>query len=47
MKEEDYILPESRTICPSTQGEHIWIWDEEQDDYRCDECGVYHDKQED
>lgn len=48
MKEEDHgIEPENRTICPNTSGQHPWIWDEDQDDYQCDECGVYESQQED
>ncbi len=45
MSEPD-IEPENQIICPNTNGNHVWIWDEDQDDYYCDECGVWHDKQE-
>ena len=44
---KDYIEPENMTICKATQGNHQWVWDDDIDDYRCDECGVFHDRQED
>lgn len=39
--------PENRTECLNTGGQHSWIWDEDIDDYRCDECGVSESHQED
>lgn len=41
------IEPENRTECPNTSGAHIWLWDKDQEDWQCDECGVYHDRPED
>jgi len=38
---------ENRTLCESTEGAHEWVWDGEQQDYYCDECGVWHERQED
>ena len=47
MKEEEHgIEPENMTICRNTQGNHQWVWNEDQDDYECDECGVSHNNQE-
>jgi len=39
------IEPENRTKCSATQGEHVWTWDDDADDWRCDECGVTEDRQ--
>ena len=47
MSEEPNIEPENRTICEVTKEGHMWIWDEDRDDWYCDECGVYHEQQED
>ena len=44
---EPNIEPENMTMCPFTKGCHIWIWDDEQDDWYCDECGVLNSQQED
>lgn len=38
---------ENKTLCPNTQGNHQWAWDDDQDSYFCDECGVREDNQED
>lgn len=46
MMEEPWIEPENRTVCEVIQEAHVWVWDEDQDDYYCDECGVYHEQQE-
>lgn len=43
---EPEIGPENKTKCPDTGGKHVWVWDEDQDDYYCDECGVYNEQQE-
>lgn len=37
---------ENRTECPNTGEGHVWIWDDEKEEYFCDECGVTEDKQE-
>lgn len=44
--EEPNMEPENRTECSATGNKHTWIWDEDQDDWHCDECGVYHEQQE-
>lgn len=38
--------PENQTDCPNTGAGHVWIWDEDQESYVCDECGVYEHSQE-
>ena len=43
---EPIFEPENQTDCPNTGKGHIWIWDEQQDDYYCDECGVWTGNQE-
>ena len=40
------IEPENRTKCPDTGGKHQWVWNEDQDDWRCDACGVWESRQE-
>jgi len=48
MKEEEHgIEPENRTVCPATEGLHQWMWDEEKDEYFCDECCCSEENQED
>jgi rubredoxin len=44
---EPNIDPENRTICPNTTRQHQWVWDDDKDDWYCDECGVWHEEQED
>ena len=46
MTEPNY-EPENRSKCDSNDGLHQWVWDEDIDDYYCDECGVHHENQED
>ncbi len=47
MSKEPNIEPENRTICPNTNAGHMWLWEEDNDDWCCDGCGVYHNQQED
>lgn len=46
MSDELNIEPENKTECSSTGEGHVWIWDKEQDDWQCDECGVWESQQE-
>jgi len=44
---EGWYEPENRTKCEYTEsGKHEWVWDEEQEDYQCDNCGIWHDSPE-
>jgi len=43
---EPNIEPENKTKCPNTNGEHLWVWDEDRQDWFCDECGVSESRQE-
>jgi hypothetical protein len=44
---EPFFEAENRTMCPSTGGRHSWVWDSNNQDYYCDECGVSESRQED
>ena len=43
---EPVIQPENKTNCPNTGGDHQWVWDEDRQDWFCDECGVSESNQE-
>ena len=45
-KMEPIIQPETKTNCPNTGGDHQWVWDEDRQDWFCDECGVSESNQE-
>ncbi len=45
-EEENHIEPENQTTCPNTRAGHVWLWNKEQDQYECDECGVLEGNQE-
>ncbi len=45
MVKEPNIEPENQTKCEATGGKHCWIWDEDIEDWFCDECGVLESNQ--
>lgn len=40
--------PENQTECAYTESKiHQWFWDEDKQDWQCDECGIMQEHQED